>query len=91
MKKFHKMELKSPSIPLFQRGRPQFPSLLETEVGRDYSFFKRLNSYKKDNFKKFQISYCIVVGSERLSKGMVHCLDCSSNPARSVSQRRKAK
>jgi hypothetical protein len=53
MKKFHKMELKSPSIPLFQRGRPQFPSLLETEVGRDYSFFKRLNSYKKDNFKKF--------------------------------------
>ena len=53
MKKFHKMELKSPSIPLFQRGRPQFPSLLSSfscqgqarEVGRDYSFFKRLNSY----------------------------------------------
>jgi hypothetical protein len=63
MKKFDKMELKSPSIPLSQRGRPQFPSLLQREGGEGLSLFqkakfiqnlecRKVGFWKIDNLKK---------------------------------------
>jgi len=52
MKKFHKMELKSPSIPLFQRGKLTSPPfgvffLLEAGKGRQGGIFKALKYYNK--------------------------------------------
>jgi hypothetical protein len=48
MKKFHKMELKSPSIPLFQRGKLTSPPF---EKGRQGGIFKALKYYKILNLK----------------------------------------
>jgi hypothetical protein len=47
MKKFHKMELKSPSIPLFQRGKLTSPPFGlwpggKREAGRDFQSAKVL-------------------------------------------------
>jgi hypothetical protein len=44
MKKFHKMELKSPSIPLFQRGKLTSPPFGK---GRQGGIFKALKYYNK--------------------------------------------
>jgi hypothetical protein len=56
MNKFHKMELKSPSIPLFQKGKLTSPpfgvfSLPEAGKGRQGGIFKALNYYRILDFK----------------------------------------